>query len=68
MGIRYPENMSIPEGPADYYLFAGEAGTSPRFAPGLRKGDGGYRRHVEEAFGRSEWVPGPGSSSKKAPR
>ena len=55
--IEYPGNMKIPDGPSDFYLFAGEAGTSPRFAPELRAADGRYRRNVGEAFSATEQFP-----------
>ncbi len=64
--IEYPGNMEIPDGPSDYYLFAGEAGTSPRFAPELRAVDGRYRRYVVEAFAATVHVPrSAGSPAKK---
>lgn len=55
--IEYPGNTEIPDGPSDFYLFAGEVGTSPRFAPDLRVTDGRYRRYVGEAFSATEHIP-----------
>lgn len=67
--IEYPGNTEIPDGPSDYYLFAGEAGTSPRFAPELRAADGHYRRYVGEAFSATEHIPPPpGTPPKKRAR
>lgn len=65
--IEYPGNTEIPDGPSDYYLFAGEAGTSPRFAPELRTADGRYRRYVGEAFSATEHIPPPAGSQPKKP-
>ena len=62
MQIDYPGNTAIPDGPEDPYLFAGEVGSSSRFAPDLRYKDGRYRRYVAEAFGATEHVPGPAGS------
>lgn len=56
--VEYPGNTEIPDGPSDYYLFAGEAGTSPRFAAELRTADGRYCRYIDEAFSATEHIPG----------
>jgi len=57
--IEYPGNNKIPDGPADHYVFAAEAGSSPRFAPELRVRDGRYRRYVGEAFYATERIAPP---------
>lgn len=59
LNIEYPGNNQIPDGPEDYYLFAGEAGISPRFAPGLKLPNGRYRRYVQEAFSGTKFIPTP---------
>lgn len=48
----YPGNHEIPGGAEDYYLYAGEAGRSDRYAPELRMPSGRYRRQTREAFER----------------
>jgi hypothetical protein len=62
--IEYPGNFVIPNIPEDHYLFAGEAGTSARYAPELLRRDGTYRRQMEEAFGRTEALPATESKRK----
>ncbi len=52
LAIDYPGNDRIPDGGEDYYLYAGEVGRSPRYAPTLRMLSGRYRRQTEEAFYR----------------
>jgi len=52
LSIEYPGNHEIPEGAEDYYLYAGEAGRSARYAPELRMPNGRYRRQTREAFDR----------------
>lgn len=64
LGIEYPGNFNLPDGDHDTYAFAGEAGRSPRFAPGLIRRDGRYRRHIEEAFGRTEFLNEESASSR----
>ncbi|MGV8080893.1 MAG: hypothetical protein AB2L22_12660 [Syntrophales bacterium] len=52
LGIDYPGNSEIPEGAAEYYLFAGEAGRRNNYARHLLQLNGRYRRQVREAFDR----------------
>lgn len=52
LSIEYPGNHKIPDGAEDYYLYAGEAGRSIRYAPELRMPNGCYRRQTREAFER----------------
>jgi len=66
--IGYPGNHEIPDGPSDYYLFAGEAGTSARFAPELRTAHGRYRRYIDEAFSSTEHIPPPAGAAPKKKR
>lgn len=63
--VEYPGNAEIPDGPEDYYLFAGETGRSPRFAPELRTQDGSWRRYVREAFSSTEHIPLPAGATPK---
>lgn len=53
----YPGNRSIPEAQADHYAFAGEIPWSRQHAHYLRHKNGRIKRHVEDAFGGSEFVP-----------
>lgn len=66
--IEYPGNHNIPDGPSDYCLFAGEAGTSLRFAPELRASNGRYRRYVGEAFSSTEHIPSLPGTAQRARR
>lgn len=50
LSIDYPGNHKIPDGGEEYYLYAGEAGRSNRYAPELYMSNGRYRRQTREAF------------------
>jgi hypothetical protein len=52
LSIDYPGNSSIPDNPADYYLYAGEAGRSARYGAELHMANGKCRRQTREAFSR----------------
>src|SRR5205085_1247315 len=58
--IEYPGNDAIPRPGEDYYVFAGEVGRSPRYAPDLVRADGSYRRQTRAAFEEHRWIPEPG--------
>jgi hypothetical protein len=57
LAIDYPGNFELPNGGEDHYVYAGEVGTSDRYAPSLLMANGRYRRQTAEAFGRTEWLP-----------
>jgi hypothetical protein len=58
--IEYPGNDAIPRPAEDHYVFAGEVGRSPRYAPDLVRADGSYRRQMRAAFEEHRWIPEPG--------
>jgi hypothetical protein len=58
--IEYPGNDALPGSGEDYYVFAGEVGRSPRYAPDLVRADGSYRRQTRAAFEEHRWIPEPG--------
>jgi hypothetical protein len=70
--IEYPGNDAIPRSGEDYYVFAGEVGRSPRYAPELIRADGSYRRQTAEAFEEHRWIREPGQDDPveepKAPK
>jgi hypothetical protein len=47
----------IPNSPEDYYVFGGEIGRSPRYAPSLLLPDGTYDRQIASAFDEYRWIP-----------
>lgn len=57
--VEYPGNDAIPPSGEDYYTFAGEVGRSSRYAQGLLRANGSYRRQMGEAFGEHRWIPEP---------
>src|SRR5690606_5145266 len=52
LAVEYPGNDKIPEGAAEYYLYAGEAGRRQSYARHLYQRNGRYRRQIAEAFDR----------------
>jgi hypothetical protein len=58
--IEYPGNDAILRSGEDCYVFAGEVGRSPRYAPDLIRADGSYRRQTGAAFEEHRWRPKPG--------
>ncbi len=56
LSAEYPGNHAIPDGGDEYYLYAGEAGRSNRFASELLAPGGRYRRQMRDAFERTVQV------------
>jgi len=50
LAIDYPGNHEIPDGAAEHYLYAGEAGRRNCYARDLLMSNGTYRRQLGEAF------------------
>jgi hypothetical protein len=63
----YPGNSSIADPQEDYYTFAGEIPWSKQHAPYLRYKNGQAKRHLEDVFGESEFVPYKRKPPKNAP-
>jgi len=63
----YPGNSSIADPQEDYYTFAGEIPWSRQHAPYLRYKNGQAKRHLEDAFRESEFVPYKRKAPKNAP-
>lgn len=59
MSIQYPGNLAIPQSGEDHYVFGGEIGRSPRYAPELMRANGSYRRQTSSAFEEYKWIPDP---------
>lgn len=55
--IEYPGNSAIPDSYTDYCTFAGEIPWSSKHAPYLRTSRGKPKRHKEEVFSSSTFVP-----------
>ncbi len=63
----YPGNSSIADPQEDFYTFAGEIPWSKQHAPYLRYKNGQAKRHLEDVFGESEFVPYKRKPPKNAP-